>query len=55
MITKNNFSGNVEACLKMGKEAFIKAHKGLYNGDINELWADIEKAGKAESKPEKKK
>lgn len=42
MITKNNFSGNVAECLKMGKAAFIKAHKGLYDGDIEELWKEIE-------------
>ena len=51
MFTKGNFSCNVASVLKMGKEAFIKAHKGRYDGDINQLWAEIE----AQGAPDKKK
>lgn len=44
MLVKGNISCNVSECLKMGKTKFIKAHEGLYNGDINELWELIEKS-----------
>jgi hypothetical protein len=54
MIIKNNFSGDADACLKMGKANFIKAHKGIYNGDLNELWAEIEKGAKPSTKKPKK-
>ena len=47
---KGNFSCNVNECLAMGKETFIKAHKGLYNGDLEELWNEI-----SGEKPKKKK
>lgn len=49
MITKGNFSGNAQACYDMGEDAFKKAHRGKYNGDINELWKEI--VSKAEVKP----
>lgn len=43
-----NFSGNAEACFKMGKEAFIAAHPHVY--DVESVWKKIEKAAKKTKK-----
>ena len=55
MIRRNNFSGNISECFKMGKQKFIDAHKGKYNGDINDLWAEIETKAKELIEPLTKK
>jgi hypothetical protein len=39
----------------MGKDAFMAAYRGKYQGDLNELWAEVVKAGKKEEKPDKTK
>jgi len=57
MIKKGNFSGNAAECFKKGKTQFFKEHQGIYNGDLNELWAEIEQKSKeafSTKKPSKK-
>ena len=51
MIKRGNFSGDPIATFKAGKEAFVKTYKGLYNGDLESLWAEIEKLAEGEVKP----
>lgn len=41
---ENGFSYNLEACLAMGKEAFLAAHQHLHEPE--KVWAEIEKQGK---------
>jgi hypothetical protein len=48
-IKVGTFSGNVEACIKLGKAEFLAAHQHL--GEPEAVWAEIEKAGK-KVKPE---
>lgn len=43
-----NFSCNVDACLQMGKDAFIEAHSHIE--DVESVWKKIEKAGKKSKK-----
>lgn len=47
-IKVGNFSGDVDACFALGKEAFLSAHSHLDNAES--IWKEIEKAGKKAKK-----
>lgn len=54
-IVKNNFSSTIEHCIAMGETEFKKAHRGIYNGDLNDLWNEIVSLSDGEVKPPKTK
>lgn len=51
--TINGNQFHIEHCLKMGKEAFIAAHKGSVR-DVAKVWEQIEKSAPKEDKVKKK-
>jgi hypothetical protein len=55
MIKKGNFSGDAKLAFKQGETAFKSNQKGLYNGDLNELWAEIVALNEGEIKAPKNK
>lgn len=51
MVKIGNFSGDAKLAFKQGEKAFKETQRGLYNGDLNALWAEIVRLAEGDVKP----